>query len=436
MTTRRHSNVVLLSVFLGIAAGAPVALAAPPIEWTIYRPSNTGILGTKARSLHVDGAGLVWIGASMVVPLRGTLGGISAFDGQQWQTVSRDDYPLINDPVIRDIVDDANGFRWMASEGGLLRYDLAAGPDSLVRFDPSNSPMPTEWVTDIALAPDGTIWLAMFRVTNPNRSGGLAKYDPATNTWQVWQASQLPWLQQFPSNGWVTDVAVTPDPGGGYTVWIGEFFDGSAEPETVHSRWRGLPGALMDDRQELVAALDREIKEQVAAGSGKLRFFLTQFKSIRNQLIESLRTVSRHLILKEIQELNKARLIGTREDPDAAERRELHRCVDAAMPPGSDESAVARLLLILPENMTEQCIPASLLKESNPPTTIVRGTGDDLIVCREVEGLHVQRVAASLVQYRRDYIEIAKRLHTRIDVDWIDMSADDPRKSGSMSYEP
>lgn len=216
---------------------------------------------------------------------------------------------------------------------------------------------------------------------------------------------------------------------------IGEFFDGSAEPETVHSRWRGLPGALMDDRQELVAALDREIKEQVAAGSGKLRFFLTQFKSIRNQLIESLRTVSRHLILKEIQELNKSRLIGSREDPDAAEWRELHRCVDAAMPPGSDESAVARLLLILPENMTEQCIPASLLKESNPPTTIVRGTGDDLIVCREVEGLHVQRVSANLVQYRRDYIEIAKRLHTRIDVDWIDMSADDPRKSGSMSYE-
>ena len=182
MTTQRHSNVVLLSVLLGIVAGVPVALAVPPIEWTIYRPSNTGILGTKARSLLVDDAGLVWIGAYMDVPLRGTLGGISAFDGQQWQTVSRDDYPIINNPVISDIVDDANGFRWMASRGGLLRYDLAAGPDSLVRFDPSNSPMPTEWVTDIALAPDGTISLAMFRVSNPNHSGGLAQYDPATDT--------------------------------------------------------------------------------------------------------------------------------------------------------------------------------------------------------------------------------------------------------------
>ena len=245
MTTQRHSNVVLLSVLLGIAAGAPVALAAPPIEWTIYRPSNTGILGTKARSLHVDDAGLLWIGASMEVPLRGTLGGISAFDGQQWQTVSRDDYPIINDPVIRDIVDDANGFRWMASEGGLLRYDLAAGPGSLVRFDPSNSPMPTEWVSDIALAPDGTIWLAMFRVTNPNRSGGLAQYDPATNTWQVWQASELPWIQQFPGNGWVTDVAVTPDPGGGYTVWIGEFFDGGvATLRNGQFHWFGAPASI------------------------------------------------------------------------------------------------------------------------------------------------------------------------------------------------
>lgn len=42
---------------------------------------------------------------------------------------------------------------------------------------------------------------------------------------------------------------------------------------------------------------------------------------------------------------------------------------------------------------------------------------------QEVEQLHVRRFANQLVENRRDYIEIAKRPHTHIDVEWDDMSA-------------
>ncbi len=60
---------------------------------------------------------------------------------------------------------------------------------------------------------------------------------------------------------------------------------------------------------------------------------------------------------------------------------------------------------------------------SEVATTIVHTSGGDLITCQEVEQLHVHRGANQLVENRRDYIEIAKLLYTRIDVDWDDMSA-------------
>ena len=57
-----------------------------------------------------------------------------------------------------------------------------------------------------------------------------------------------------------------------------------------------------------------------------------------------------------------------------------------------------------------------------PSATVIPTAQSDLMVCHEVENLDVCRVAARLVEGRRDYVEIpAKRLHTRVDVTWSEM---------------
>ena len=39
-------------------------------------------------------------------------------------------------------------------------------------------------------------------------------------------------------------------------------------------------------------------------------------------------------------------------------------------------------------------------------------------VCFEVEQIPLDNIAASLIRTRGDYLDLAARLHTRIDVDW------------------
>ncbi|MDP6555787.1 MAG: hypothetical protein QGG71_14050 [Pirellulaceae bacterium] len=43
---------------------------------------------------------------------------------------------------------------------------------------------------------------------------------------------------------------------------------------------------------------------------------------------------------------------------------------------------------------------------------------EEASVCFEVEQIPLDNIAASLVRNRGDYLDLAARLHTRIDVDW------------------
>ncbi len=204
---------------------------------------------------------------------------------------------------------------------------------------------------------------------------------------------------------------------------LGEILDGSAAPDIVHHHWRALLNDVLARRQELVVKLDRAVEDEIAFGANKLRRFLTQARGIRGQLAAPMRSAARQLILKAMQDLNVARLADRSQGSAAVDSSELRRCIEAARPLLPTENAASRLLLVLPENIDQECIDAALGTdgEDKLPATIVRVEGGDLIACQEVEQLPIRRVAAALVDNRRDYLEIARRLRTRTDVHWDDM---------------
>ena len=75
-----------------------------------------------------------------------------------------------------------------------------------------------EEARDLAIAPDGSIWIAVVSVTWGN--GGLVNYNPATNQWRYWgygtTANNWPPLIPF-----LINVSIQPKPNGGYLVWAG-----------------------------------------------------------------------------------------------------------------------------------------------------------------------------------------------------------------------
>lgn len=212
-----------LSVVVGMAA-ATGAMGGFNPTWTPYRTGNTGIQGDYVEAMWVAPDGDPWICG--YTPFQEE-GGLAKFvQGEnRWINVSNVDYPIIGsrDDVgaarVSEVLPDGNGKLWVATWRALLRFDPAVGPSSFERWSPSNSPLPGGRVVDIAQAPDGSLWVAALSVTWG--FGGLARFEPATNQWTVWDFGSS-------ANGWpgwasVEHVSVQPDATGpGYTVWVSD----------------------------------------------------------------------------------------------------------------------------------------------------------------------------------------------------------------------
>lgn len=200
----------------------PNAHPASQYSWKYYTTGNTGILGDYSEALWIDHDGDPYIAAYTPGYEEG---GFSKYIqlNNQWINYSNFEYPVMGSTAdigsarISDIAEDSNGILWMATWKGILKFDPAVGGSSLMLWDASNSVHPGGRTMDIDVAPDGSIWAAVF-YSNWGE-GGLVHFDPATNAWQYWgygvTANNWPDLIAF-----CEQVSVQSKPTGGYTVWI------------------------------------------------------------------------------------------------------------------------------------------------------------------------------------------------------------------------
>ena len=221
-----------------------ISIACPQSSrytWRYYRPGNTGIQGDFCEALIVGPDGDPWIGG---YDAGFEEGGIAKFIQAQdrWVNVSNIDYPVIGHPDntgtsrISDFDTDANGNLWMATGTGGLFYKPMVGPSSLRRFGDDNSPIPGGWNRGVEVAPDGTVWFSSYSTVWGD--GGIAKYNPANNQWQVFQSY---------GGG---PLAIQPKPGGGYYVWTmlnveAARYDSTTGAWTVLPKVNGAPAYLI-----------------------------------------------------------------------------------------------------------------------------------------------------------------------------------------------
>ena len=140
-----------------------------------------------------------------------------------WINYSNVQYPVmgstsdVGSSRISDIAEDSNGILWMATWRGILKFDPSAGGSSIIFWGANNSMHPGGRTMDIDVAPDGSVWAAVFYSTWGQ--GGLIHYIPATDTWQYWGYGST--ANNWPDLiGFCEQLSVQPKPTGGYTVWI------------------------------------------------------------------------------------------------------------------------------------------------------------------------------------------------------------------------
>jgi len=215
-------KILLLIIFIFGFTIQDTNSQTPALSWRYYNTGNTGIQGDYVEAIWIDHDGDPYIAGYTPGWEEGGFAKFVQLENR-WINYSNVDYPVIgniNDvgaSRISDIEEDANGLLWMATWRGILKFNPAVGAGSLQFWGADNSIHPGGRTMDIAIAPDGSIWAAVFSVVWGN--GGLVNYNPTTNAWRYWYYGST--ANNWPSLiGFCENVSIQEKTTGGYVVWI------------------------------------------------------------------------------------------------------------------------------------------------------------------------------------------------------------------------
>ena len=194
-----------ISTTLALVISCGLTVVAQTPQFNIIKPSTTGVPGEEVRVMKFDPAGNLWAAGRFYFWGEAALGMLSAdqldyqplpgggFDTGAWRVWSSVHHPIPS-PYINDIEFGAGGVIWIASDGGLTRFDPAAPTEEQMWFTytPANSPLILNDVHSLALDSQGNLWLTNVSVQSSN--GALFRFNPTSNVWTQYRVGQgLPW---------------------------------------------------------------------------------------------------------------------------------------------------------------------------------------------------------------------------------------------------
>ncbi len=103
-------------------------------------------------------------------------------------------------------------------------------------------------------------------------------------------------------------------------------------------------------------------------------------------------------------------------------KRWLNQQLNAAMPSVTDCGGGSRLLLAQPRHGGGMILPETISNEFGLQPCPINGTTGDVVFCFEVEGILLANFAFRVLIEAPEATEIAKRIHSRDDVDWTTLS--------------
>ncbi len=153
--------------------GVPQAQdAGPSIRFT-HLTTEDGLSYSVIYAILQDSQGFVWIG---------TEGGLNKYDGYNFTVYQHDPYNpnSLSNNHVTDLYEDSDGMLWIATHGGgVNRFDPRTETFTRYRHDPEN---PNSSVGNIIFSifqdSRGIFWFG----GQPGPQGGLARYQPATET--------------------------------------------------------------------------------------------------------------------------------------------------------------------------------------------------------------------------------------------------------------
>ena len=175
----------------------------------------------------------------------------------------------------------------------------------------------------------------------------------------------------------------------------------------------GVVAKMIDlNKAELLAEMNCALEQDLH------RVVATEEDDVPGVLLPILRRTARSLIHHLMKKIVVRKITTFAKDERHDVIFSLRAGLEAAMPLLSDCGGARRLLLVAPGDLPSTELVKQLSEEVSEPPTVVADKENEVLLCYEMEQLPLRRVAAAVLDRRFKNVEVASRLHTRIDVTW------------------
>jgi len=156
------------TVWIGTKGGV-VALDKPTGQLTHHTRAN-GLVELYVSGLAVDINGSLWAA--------GQFSHLSQLIGGGWMSIPPAIHGIQSNPYNEGFAIDHDGAKWFATQGGVLRFDDVGW----TTFDPTNSPLETQYMAAVAVDLDNTKWFSTKDFPPDHPAIGVYSFDG--ESWQ------------------------------------------------------------------------------------------------------------------------------------------------------------------------------------------------------------------------------------------------------------
>ena len=200
------------------------------VNWHPIPPSDTTLPNGDYDLVFADSHDRVWFGTNQSSPNYG----FTVFDGKEWRTYYSPQRYSIS--YVYQIAEDHFGNVWLATGGGLIRYDGS----SFNVFDSENSPLTLNSTSAVAVDSRGAIWVGTRRglyVYNPLGPVELGPYTLSSplDSLSIVRVGQFAKARFHPTSPSITPLTYQLQRGRGtHKFWeVADFVCSSSPPQIV-----------------------------------------------------------------------------------------------------------------------------------------------------------------------------------------------------------
>lgn len=198
--------------------------------------------------------------------------------------------------------------------------------------------------------------------------------------------------------------------------------DSPTEPSGQHDLTGTLQAFVQAARDTLVTEVDHRLSSELLAPRGGLLALGGNWEGLASVVEAAMRTAVEGEVERLIRHFDFMTLLVDARDSATPDESPLHACLAAALPAPLAGGGARRLAVVAPLALSPANLRDAVSRAIGPAPTIVRDNVDEVVICCEAEQLPLPRVASQLVADCPRAAEVAGRIHTRADVEWIALS--------------